>query len=89
MEEKGVSQEEKIQQQVAAMETIAKQHLSSEAITRYGALKSAHPQKAIQVIAVIAQLVQQNQIQEKLTDAQFKQLLQHLEPQKRETKITR
>ncbi|MBI5392187.1 hypothetical protein HZB00_04250 [Candidatus Woesearchaeota archaeon] len=88
MEQEGVN-EQKVQQQITALENIAKQFMSSEAITRYGALKSAHPQKALQVVAIISQLAQQGQVKEKLTDAQFKQLLMQLEPQKRETKIKR
>ena len=88
MEEKGADQE-KIQQQIAALEANAKQWLSSEAITRYGTLKSAHPQKALQAMVIIAQLAQQNQLKAKLTDAEFKQLLQQLEPQKRQTQIRR
>lgn len=78
----------KIQQKVLEIETAAKKYMSQEAITRYGALKSAHQEKALQAIALIAQLGSQNQIKEKITDDQFKQLLMRLEPQKKETKIT-
>ena len=83
--------EEKInlQKKVLEIENIAKNHMSQEAITRYGALKSAHPQKALHAIAVIAQLASQGEIKDKVTDEQFKKLLMSIEPEKKETKIIR
>ena len=80
---------EQIQKKIAEIEFAARQYMSQEAILRYGNLKSAHPQKALQAMAFIAQLGSQDQIKEKITDAQFKQLLLKLEPEKRETKIIR
>ncbi len=80
---------EDIQKKIVEIEAVAKQYMSPEAILRYGNLKSAHQQKAIQSIALVAQLGSQNQIKEKITDDQFKQLLLRLEPEKRETKIVR
>jgi DNA-binding TFAR19-related protein (PDSD5 family) len=77
------------QQQVEMIETVAKQHLDSQAISRFGNIKAAHPEKAIQVAAVIAQGVQTGQIQGKLPDAHFKELLMRITPQKQETKIVR
>ena len=76
-----------LQKQIEILETIAKDYLSKEAITRYYTLKSAHQEKALRVISIIARLVETNQIKEKLTDEQFKQLLLNLEKPKRETKI--
>ncbi len=79
----------KLQQQIAQVEAVAKQFLSNEAIARYGSVKSAHPQKAMQVIAIIAQLAQQGQLREKLSDEEFKQLLLQLEPKRHTTRISR
>ena len=79
----------KTQQKIMEIENVAKRYMSGEAISRYGALKSAHPQKAIQAIALIAQLGSQNEIPEKINDEQFKNLLLKLEPEKKETKIIR
>ena len=76
------------QQQIEQLELIVKQVLSKEALIRYGNIKVAHPEKAIQVLVVIAQLIQQQNIQ-KLTDEQFKEILKKLTPKKREFKIKR
>ncbi len=83
-----VEEQKKIQQKILEIESLAKKYMTQDAITRYGNLKSAHPQKALQAIALIAQLVSQNKIEEKINDQQFKALLMKLEPEKRDTKIT-
>ena len=88
-QQKEYEEQLKLQKKILEIENIAKQHMTAEAITRYGTLKSAHPQKALQSIALIAQLVSQNQIKEQITDQQFKSLLLQLEPEKKETRIIR
>lgn len=62
-------------QQIALLEKIAKQNMTKEAIARYGNLKIAHPETALKAVATIAQAAQLGQLQEPLTDLQFKQLL--------------
>lgn len=84
-----VEEKKKLQEQILQIESIAQKNMTKEAIMRYGTLKSAHVQKALQAITFIAQLSMQNQIQEKITDEQFKKLLLKLEPERRETKIIR
>ena len=79
----------RLQQQVELIEQMAKPYLSSEAITRYGTLKSAHPEKAIRVAALIAQGVQSGQIKSLITDEQFKGLLQQIQPPKKEFKMVK
>lgn len=79
----------KLQEQIEQLEMVAKQFLSPDAISRYGTLKSAHPEKAIQSLAMIVQLAQQNKLVGKLTDAEYKALLVQLTPQKREFKINK
>ena len=79
----------KLQQQVAQLEATAKQFLSNEAITRYGNIKSVSPQRAVQITALITQLVQQGRLKAQLSDTEFKQLLMQLEPAKHEVKISR
>ena len=64
-----------MQQQISAIEAIAKQFMSKEAISRYGALKIAHPETAVKAIAFIAQAVQLGQIKEKIKDEDFKMIL--------------
>lgn len=87
--EKELEEKSKLEQQILQVETLAQRYMTQEAISRYGTLKSAHHEKALQAITLIAQLVSQSQIKEKITDQQFKNLLLRLEPEKRETKIIR
>lgn len=77
-----------LQKQIAMLEAIAKQKMTKEAILRYGNLKAAHPEKAIQLIAILAQAIQQGQLTEQVTDEKLKNLLIQLEPEKKEFKIT-
>ena len=65
--------------QVEILEKVAKQQMSKEAIARYGNLKSAHLEKAIQAITTIVQAIQAGQLQEPLSDDDFKLLLQRME----------
>jgi DNA-binding TFAR19-related protein (PDSD5 family) len=76
-------------QQIELVETFAKRYLDSKAISRYGNLKAAHPEKAIQVAALITRGAQSGQIQGQITDIQFRELLLRLQPPKHETKIVR
>ena len=85
--ESQAAEEQKMMQQVNAIESMARQVMTPEAIARYGTLKTAHPEKALQAIAMIAQAAAQKQIAEKVTDEQFKNLLLKLEPENKKTKI--
>ena len=73
-----------LQQQIELLENFAKQFMTREAISRYGNLKSAHPDKAIQAVALIAQAVESGQLKGRLDDENFKRLLQELTPEKKE-----
>jgi DNA-binding TFAR19-related protein (PDSD5 family) len=76
---------EKIAEQVLALEKIAKTAMTKEAVSRYGNLKMAHTELAIKAIAIIAQAIQTNQIKEKITDEQFKELLKDINQKKQFT----
>ena len=76
-----------LRQQIELLENIAKQYMSKEAISRYGNLKSAHPELALQVSALIAQAIQSGQVREKITDEQFKEVLKRIQGPKKEFKI--
>ena len=89
MNEQELQEKVKLQQKILEIEKMAKLKMTNEAISRYGNLKSAYPEKALQVAALIAQLSQENQINEQITDEQFKQLLLQLDSPRRETKIIR
>lgn len=77
----------KVQQQVNAIEAMARQAMTPEAFARYSTLKTAHPEKALQAVAMIAQAMSSGQLAGTVTDEQFKNLLQKMEPQKKQTKI--
>lgn len=78
---------ENLIQQIALLESIAKKHMSKEAILRYGNLKIAHPEIAIAAITLIAQAAQLGQLSEPLSDAQFKELLLNLRQGKKQLNL--
>ena len=84
-------QEEEIQlqAQIQQMELIVKQFLDKDALERFGNIKAAYPEKATQLTVLLSQLIQSGQIQNPLNDSQFKAMLERLNPDKREIKITR
>jgi len=82
-----LAEQAKLQEQVLTLETLAKKHMSKEAISRYGTLKTAHPDTAIKAIALIAQASQLGQLKETLTDEAFKEILKQIQGEKKEFKI--
>ncbi|MEM4245118.1 MAG: DNA-binding protein [Candidatus Nanoarchaeia archaeon] len=88
-QKKELKKQIQLQQQIELLEGIAKQYMTSDAISRYGNLKAAHPDKAIQAVAIIAQAVESGQLKYKLDDESFKKLLQQITPEKKEFKIKR
>ena len=84
------SQEQaQIQQQVEQMENVVRQFLTKEALARYGTLKTAHQEKALQLLVVLFQAIQKGQVQGKIDDNLLKKILEQLTPKKREIKIKR
>jgi programmed cell death protein 5 len=79
-------EEAQMQQQIEQLEIIVKQVLTKEALQRYGNLKAAHPEKAIQLLVILAQAIQQGQINQ-VDDKTLKQILIKLTPEKKEFKI--
>jgi DNA-binding TFAR19-related protein (PDSD5 family) len=78
-----------IQKQLQALENTARKYLSKEALTRYFTIKSANQEFAIQILIFISQAINQNYIKEKLSDAEFKELLKKLQAPKKDFKIIR
>ena len=84
------SQEQgQIQQQIGHMENIVRQFMTKDALTRYGNLKTAHQEKALQLLLVLFQAIQKGQIHGKINDSTLKKVLEQLTPKKREIKIKR
>ena len=88
MNQEDIQKQLELQKQIQVLETTVKQYLTKEAIIRYGNIKAAHQQKAIQIITILAQLIQSGQITEKIDDAQFKEILLKMQEPKQNTKIT-
>lgn len=79
-------QQQKIRQQIDALENIVRQKLTKEALSRYGTLKSAHPERAIQLLTLLAQHISEFDV---LDDAQLKTILGQMAPDKKEINIKR
>lgn len=89
MQQDALKEQAQLQQQIAALDNMAKQYLTAQALSRYGSIKAAHPEKAIQVMVVITQSVQNGQMKEKMTDEQLKELLLRLEKPRKEFRMVR
>lgn len=85
-------QETEAAQQFEVIEDAVKAHLTKEALQRYGAVKLAHKETAMQLVLGIAHAIQEGRLRGMLGEEQLvavlKQLSQ-LSQSKRITKITR
>ena len=82
------SEEEEIQQQIAQLELLIKKVLTKKALERYGNLKTAHPELAVQLLVLLGQAVQSGQIKT-VDDEALKNLLMRLQPKKHKFKMIR
>lgn len=69
-------QEENIEKNIEMIEAFAKKHMTREAISRYGNLKLAHPERALKAIVQITQIAQSG-IKE-IDDLKLKEILKNL-----------
>ena len=81
-------EEEQLQQQIQQIEMIVKQALTKDALERYGNLKVAYPDKAVQLLVILANAIQSGQISS-IDDNTLKEVLKKLSPRKKEFKINR
>ncbi len=77
-----------IQQQIAQLELLVKKVLTKRALERYGNIKTAHPDIAVQLLVLLGQAVQSDQIKT-VDDEALKNLLMRLQPKKHKFKIIR
>ena len=82
-------EQSQIQQQIEYMEEVVKQFFTKEALARYGNLKTAHQEKALQLLLVLFQAIQKEQIKSKIDDSILKKILEQMTPKKKEIKIKR
>ena len=83
-----LQQQSEMQQQVQQLETIVRTVLTKEALSRYGNLKAAHPEKAVQILAMIGQMMQKGQTK-LINDEELKKMLIMIQPKPKQFKITR
>ena len=78
-----------MQQQIEYVEEKVRQFFTKEALARYGNLKAAHAEKAVQLLLVLFQAIQKGQVHGKIDDSVLKKILEQLTPRKKEIKIKR
>lgn len=83
------NEQAQVQQQVEQIESVVRQFFTKEALARYGTLKTAHREKALQLLVVLFQAIQKGQVQGKVDDSTLKKILEQMTPKKRDIKITR
>ena len=88
MTEQNDFDEQKIQQQITQLEAFVRTKLTKEAYQRYSNIKVAHPELSVQVLAMLAQILQNEKIGI-IDDDAFKDLLARVQPKKRDFRITR
>ena len=74
---------EEIQKQILLLENNLRNCLDKDALARYFTIKTANPELAIQVAAFISQAINQRYLNQKLTDAQFKDILKKIQENKK------
>ena len=79
----------KMHQQRSMIEEQAKTFLDKNALLRFGNIKLVNQEKAFQIAVNIIRAAQIGQIDDKLSDNQFKSLIQSLESQKKEFRYNR
>lgn len=81
-------QEEQVQQQLQQIESIIKQRMTKEALQRYSNIKAADPDRAAQLLLLLAQFLQTGKLSI-IDDETLKEILVKVNPKKREMKIKR
>ena len=81
-------EEAEMKQQITQLEMVVKQALTKEALQRYGNLKAGYPDKAVQLLVILAQAIQSGQAT-KIDDNMLKEILKKISPKKKEIKIKR
>jgi programmed cell death protein 5 len=78
-----MQQEAMLQQQFENIEAVVKQHMTREAVSRYGNIKAAFPEKAVQSLVVMARAIETRQVTQ-IDDNLLKHFLGALTPKKHE-----
>ncbi|MBW2982028.1 hypothetical protein KY343_04055 [Candidatus Woesearchaeota archaeon] len=89
MNQEEMQKQMQLQQQIQQLEFIVKQKLTKQALERFGNVKAAHPEKAIQLLAILGQAIQTGKIEDQIDDDQLKDILMRLTPEKKDFNIRR
>lgn len=81
-----IDEEVLLQQQIGQVEALVKQRMSKEALQRFGNIKSAHPEKALTLLAVLAKGIESNQLR-LIDDDLLKNILLKIQDGKKDFKI--
>ena len=89
LQQRQAEEQAQIQNQIEQVESLVRQFLTKDALARYGNLKAAHKEKAMQLLVVLFQAIQKGQVKGKIEDSLLKRILEQLTPKKKEIKIRR
>ena len=78
--------EQQFRQQVQQLETLVKQRMTKEAVQRYGNIKLANPDKAVQLLAILGQFIQSGRL-EAIDDELLKKILMKMQEPKKDFNI--
>ena len=81
-----LNEEMELQQQVSQLESNLKQMMTPDALSRYSNVKLAHPDKALQALVVMAQMLQTGNVRT-IDDTQLKSVLMHITPEKKQARL--
>ena len=82
------NEEDQLKRQIQQLEIIVKQALTKEALQRYSNLKTAFPERAVQLLVILTQALQSGQIKN-IDDNTLKEILKKMSPEKKDIKIKR
>ncbi len=86
MSQQKQSEEQEFQQQVQQLEAVVKQRMTKDALQRYGNIKAANPERAMQLLAILGQFIQSGRI-EQVEDELLKKILAKLSEGKKDFQI--
>ncbi|MBU0629216.1 MAG: hypothetical protein KKC75_08570 [Nanoarchaeota archaeon] len=78
-----------LKEQLEQFESVVRQFLSKEALQRYGNIKAAHKEHAVQLLVILGQAIQKGQIKSQISDEQLKNILKQIQPEKKDFNIKR
>jgi len=84
--ENAYKEEVKLKEQIKGIEDAAKRCMTKDALSRFGNLKVAHPEKALDVAIAIVNAANSG-MNEKIDDKTLKEMLVQLNENRREAKI--